>query len=368
MGGLLSASAAYGSSAFQVEGSLHAAFYYASGELRATQSTRFIVAVDGDQWAIRHGYEVTTCDGTNVYAVLLVPDEPKVPATIVPGWYPLQQSYQTTIPWLAFCSARFLEDKDRVVSMPAPWGLAMMDVSTHAYTASVSCFADPPGLPRAARFVTTPKSLARAARSNALRVEGVSAGELERRRLDLEKRLGRNQLGGEYMVRGTTNYNGLTIPTDFELRHFAVRPVASKSRSRPPDNASSRGQTGSSHTYLAALYLGHISRVCKPTTTDYLPHMTNYCDVVDHRFSDRRRHIDYIGYTITNGVWLPTNNAWLCDLFKAKQERKPVVEGIWPRHLVALAILAMVIALPPVVFAVRWYRQKTNENVQRGEP
>jgi hypothetical protein len=327
---------------FQATGEVEYWAYNANGSSYQNYHYDFTLSVSNNQWYIKtiwpdsfiaeHG-----CDGESVFGVIYdyssgtnrVP-----PGDINSGTYPLLTDPYNRVLWLAFASSPYL-DRMADSSMPAPWAGPLVDPYAYAYKTQLERSKVPPRRPMHLKFVADRDLISSAPKNTNL--NNPSKDEIA-----ALSSIPVGFLGGEYFAKTTTNFNGLEIPTEFEMIQYYV-PIG----------------------LPAAKWSGHVSAITLASMESYLPEINRPVSIADYRFRNDEHSVRFINYNLTNRNW-PTekdlNDPDLRQRFLAKinQQVSEPKEYV-PRTPIAV-ILAVVFFVPPlaILFGKIWLA-KTNK-------
>lgn len=190
----------------------------------------------GNQWRIdsryvKNGIQAAYYDGTNVYSSLgILPSNGTnsqggsgaVTVTILPspGGHPLG-NLGLNIPWLAFCSGKYLKMPNRTIPVP------VIDVPGNADSLSfvdkTTTFDDAEGLPKTIELLTSKEHYLSSLDDERL----FRNSRLQNARLTRSFYLPDGLVRFRYTVEASTNFNGRSYPTLF--RYFDYRSVNNSS-------------------------------------------------------------------------------------------------------------------------------------------
>jgi hypothetical protein len=171
------------------------------------------IAVDFPQGRMSVG-----SDGENVYSVQKFDNSPDEHRLVSSETYPWKQDYYITLPWVAYCSASYFNEKTNI---PAPWLNASIFPEASVFSASIKWLESNPRLPESMTFRVAGKRTANDLKKLGwLAPRHFTADELKK--LDWYPE---GFVGAEYSINGVTNVAGLTLPLEFILKVYH----------RPPD-------------------------------------------------------------------------------------------------------------------------------------
>jgi hypothetical protein len=190
--------------------------YNADGSPYKTLNYDFNVCVSNDQWFVKtvwpQSYSVEHGgDGKSVYGVIYDPSSSigVRPANITSGMYPLVMDPYNRVLWLAFASSSYISSKTND-NMPSPWASPFKEPWAYAYGVEVERSKIAPGLPIHLKFIANKKLISSAANNTNLD----NPREADVVRLS---NIHPGFVGGEYIAKETTNYDGLEIPLEFNM-------------------------------------------------------------------------------------------------------------------------------------------------------
>jgi hypothetical protein len=310
--------------------------------------------ISGNQWRIKNfetggSYWERSCDGTNIYHFF------KDNKTTLPGYGGFAESgiipsgaYPVALPWLAYASSSICESN---IEFPVPWSDPRNDPYATAFEPEVRLSTNSPYLPENVTFVLTKERAEKAGTNPWLPTEGISLSDRQFRK-DWMPKEPIGFTGGVYRVTSSTNLQGLTLPTAFELVKFrqAVRRSAT-----------------STNSPIAAIYSGTniIITMLDPTTIS--PKTSDKpIYVMDMRFQDSNLNINYIGYFITNQWITDTNSIGLQRLFVLKKKSIPyfdwkLLRRNW-KFIGIYLLLGITFFLPLVIMIHRVIRSMRRRN------
>jgi len=301
-------------------GELNATFYARTTNVfPQVQKTRFTVELfPGEQWIIHSESDgdevrsVSACDGTNIYTVFYpyASHRDVLVATIYPELYPALLPQGTTIPWLAFCSAAFINKQETQV--PIPWIVAADFPEAHICKSLVDRFREPPFLPHRIQFIVDEERMSRAPTNHLLKVQGLSASDLSWRSINYADIFAPGQKCGEFVVLQATNIGDYRLPIRFvcnayEPRDFNVRAISDRTQSA---------------FYHRASFVGQVLSVSIANKMFSLPNLYDRADIADYRLSNKHLGIDVIAYAISDRQWPITITHRQHELLRAEEERR----------------------------------------------
>ncbi len=277
-----------------------------------------ITAFYGTNWASGNWRSEICGFGSNVYSVLYDPRVPPgtpFPGLVTPGWYPLQESFRVTMPWLAYCSAGSLGPESGGV-LPLPWRHASTDPIAHSALSKT-------GFSNVSRrfpdWVTWTLDASRmdVARSNSvLRREGLSDSERIQRSPDFSLHYRAGDLIGEYQVIEWTDAQGVRIPTRFVLT--AYTPLKDTKRGVQGEKPRAASKGSSTNMYRCLLFEGRATEILLTNTLVQPSPVPGVLSVADYRLSNRRLNIDYIQYQGADGNWKTSVDSQSLALLEAR--------------------------------------------------
>jgi hypothetical protein len=150
-----------------------------------------------------------------------------------------------------------------------------------------------------------------------------------------------NAPGGEFVVKQTTNFDGIQIPIVFELQQFMI-----------PGG------------WCLAKWSGHVTAFSANELSNYLPELPQNVTVSDFRFWSKDQGVFYINYKITNRIWLPETNPYLISLFQAKLSKHNLPPIPAKYNSMFILILLATFCLPPVVIVIRAILVRSNKTTK----
>ncbi|HEV2391382.1 MAG TPA: hypothetical protein VG146_03365 [Verrucomicrobiae bacterium] len=310
-------------------------------------------------WQIRgyfanSNFTVSGCDGTNIYTILYDMEKAEAwsqrprPSWITPGLYPLDVSWQTAIPWLAFASTPYLDQRTND-TLPGCWGLPRNEADMWTCGSEVKRSIEPPFLPLEVNYIVDPGCQKRAVTNNNL-LSAVPNKAIETAIFQYPPGFAY----GEYKVKRTTNWNGLVLPSEFEVRRYYPRYTPRAVYLGPA---------------LVVLFEGKTRTVTRASEEEVVPKSDRPISIADFRFSKRDVGVDFIGYVSTDGSWPSQSDKRLADLFRAKVasstesvkyflKRKRAGSASSTARAAGLLVIACVLLFPLACFALNKMRTK----------
>lgn len=296
----LTAHPSLGAASYEIRGDLVHSGFDRGGTFK--QAIPFFMLVSGEQWQITTApsNSVVTCDGTNIFyldksKLVTLPGRPPQPTncyfvSVEAGPVPsggLSGGNHVRIAWFVYASSRVAATAPD--DLPALWFNARYSIEAHVYASKVKASEKSPYLPESASFTLTEDRFNRAMLSPWLIHEGWPH-EYQR-----PKQIG--PFGFEtatYRVMAVTNVNGLSLPVSFELLLNSPSMQAVESY------------------YGTNIVISEVpARKIEPIASDKL------LRVVDFRFQNSERHIDFIQY-VTKKWIVSTESPDLQLLFQNK--------------------------------------------------
>jgi hypothetical protein len=353
--------------ALYVRGSVKAYDFNQTGESNLVLSAQFhvltgledargcwrVATVFGSNHTITFG-----CDGTNIYDYLLDDTSKEVAAlqiaggTVVPGAYPLNGTWYTVLPWLAFASGEWLERNlnGESVQIPAPWKIPVSDPLAFAYRCEVVRFNGNKSvgvttLPSEIRFYLDRK-----------RLEEIRNGRIESLTTPNSEELARIQSvvppsmsepEAEFLAKGQRTVGGMAVPAEFSLRRYLV--LADRS--------------GLERRILWGAYFGEVEEVKITNAVSFLPEFKRQnLWLTDYRFRDPNGSFDAISYRVTDQQWPSTNDAVAIAAY-AKWKNDPPTRPKRVSGQVRIIILALFGLSGLVLLWWVWLQQKKHRKV-----
>jgi len=258
---------------------------------------------------------------------------------ISPGAHPLA-NLGANLPWLAYCSGNYLRDTGHVIPLP---GAVIRHVQgAFGYASDLETFDDPLGLPKNLVLSASKVLFASAVSHESLIRTGRSALEVQNVRKPVSG-IPEGFIRARYSVLAHTNFDGRQIPISFTYEQYL-----------PATNGASI-QTLSVHGLVVSL---------KSALPPELPLLTSQrYSVVDYRFQDKRKMVDEIHYSITNGKVEPRTNFGLQQIFaksKASSPLDPVIKANFGIYL-----MFIVLVMGPVLVAIPYYIINKNKTKRK---
>ena len=336
---------------FGVNGVIVCNLLRSDGQVFTNYSYDFTARTETNGWNIKvvFGKDHYLCagsDGTNVYTVLEDPKGRKstkssMPGKIVNGSYPLNDDWYITVPWLALCSSSYLNEHG-TANLPAPWVNARIDPTASAFVAEVRRTGGE-ALPASIIFTCKKKS------ADDLKSLGwLNSQHLQGNAFQILETFQEGFVGAEYAVKNSTNFDGIILPTEFELKCFL------------PDKSHS----------LYKVFHGTILQFFRPSRSTFLPEILGPVSVADFRLRDASAGIDFVNYSLTNSDWITPNSSDVQAFFRKKQGMASQMGLILPAVLThtkqVRAIIVMSLAVLTLFPFVWWYwKRKHKKNTQQ---
>ena len=290
---------------FHVEGEMEATIYNASGAVQQTIPAQFAVSVDGTAWEItgyfaNSNYTVSGCDGTNTFTLLCdnaQTREQAQPAWVTPGQYPLDVSWQTAVPWLAFASAAYLDEQTNDV-IPGCWGHPRNEADMWILRSEIKRSADAPFLPLEVNYIVD-RNLQMAAATNGNLLSAIPDNEINTAIFQYRPEF----ICGEYRVTATTNWNGLVLPAAFEVKRYYPKYTPRADYLGPA---------------IIVAFQGRVRGFTSAPLELRIPKTDRLMSISDFRFSKRDVGVDFIRYASSNGDWPSPQEIKAEDLLRAR--------------------------------------------------
>jgi len=216
--------------------------------------------------------------------------------TVTPGGHPLANA-GGNLPWLAFCSGRYLRTPGRVIPLT---GADIRHVpESFGFTDKTEVFADELGLPRSVELFVSTERLRSAWSHESLLRDG-------RVREQPRRTATEGALAARYLVLQHTNFAGWNVPTLFSYEQFK--------------------RDGSKAITVRAF--GSVTDIRLVDMPASFVSATGLYSVVDYRFRDREKVVDEIHYSITNGTVEPATSPELKRLFNSQAAVAPIDPNI----------------------------------------
>jgi hypothetical protein len=305
----------------------------------------FTAIVRSNSWNIKvtfgeEYYLWVGCDGKNVYSILEDPKARKtpqssMPARISPGLYPLCEDWYITIPWLALCSSTYF-DEFGTTNLPAPWLNARHEPTALIFGADVKRAEVESGLPTSIIFEVNKKLKDNLEKSNWL-----DSQYLQATAMDKLNSFDDGFKGSEYTVKTSTNFDGIVLPLEFELKRYL-----------PTQN--------SKDAHLTSIFEGEVTQIFQPTNVSFLPEIKGRASAADFRYRDTSAEVDYVNYTLSNKVWTVSNPSSLQAFYEEKRSRavqmgvlRPTEAAHTKRMRLIIIMLFALITLLPIFWLYR---------------
>ncbi len=327
---------------------------------------QFKVAVKGNTWLVTTIDTVTNgqtlyqgCNGVDVYWMVDGPmldsnthRAKKVDANsgiVTEGIYPLNgMGLCQNLPWLAYCSSKYFAEQlpSGTGSMPAPWKLGLLDRDAGIYSARIDLLPGSFGLPLHIEYQPD-TNLVQQALTNIGNEKEIAASARDDLVLKLSTYFSRiHEPESIFSVLQTTNFEGKTLPLEFQFKTFWFLGAKSKDRSIPMRRA---------QEYITR---GHLSSVRTIEKLDPfpVPSQRNIA-VADYRFYKDPNRIYFLRYK--GEAWLTNkSDPQLISLYgeAIKKSRGRAIGLKLPKIIVASILVAVFfspLAFKKVRFTVR---------------
>lgn len=303
-----------GAEALSVRGRIYAYDFNQSGESNLVLRAEFSVlagmgdakgrwratTVFGSNHAITFG-----CDGTNTYDYLLDDTSKEVAAlqiaggTVVPGSYPLNGTWYTVLPWLAFASGEWIERNadGESVRIPAPWKIPISDPLAFAYRCEMGRSDGDKSSgatmsPSEIRFYLDRTGLEKIRNGKVESLTTPNPEELAR----IQSIVPPNMTEPEAVFTTTRQrtVGGMAVPTEFSMRRYLVLV----------------DRSGQERRILWGAYFGEVVEAYITNVVSFLPEFERQnLWLTDFRFRDPGGSFDAISYKISDQQWPSTNDA-----------------------------------------------------------
>jgi hypothetical protein len=305
----------------------------ARGTVSRVDQWLFLVCVSNHQWFMSHGATNKAADsvieigsdGRDCFQILYYYEKPKRdekryqhPSTVTPGIYP-EAVWPDAFAWLAYASGDYFAAL-KESSLPAPWAIAVADPSSLIYEFKGVFFDDSYRLPKALTWIVSEEL-----------VRKVQPGDPVRNYADfMLKGLSTfppGSTGGVFRVVAWTNFQGQSLPLEFELVRYRV----------PGPGVYER-------------YYGAARRISIPTHRAGPPEIKGAAGVSDYRWQDPELGIGVIGYAITNQAWPGRDDTNLQAIFELKRKHSSVKPPPQTGIRKAITRVALVLLTIPLVW------------------
>lgn len=269
-----------------------------------------------------------------------------VPLTITTGEHPLD-NFGVNLPWLAFCSGRYLNLPNRLIPLP---GAEIRHVpGSFGFRDLTEVFPDGLGLPRSISLLASARLFDKAVRHESL----LRANDyVARLRLGTKPTptLPDGFLKARYEVLSSTNIAGWSFPTAFRYSQYAP-----SHGGEPVGTLTARGD---------------VVGIKFAKEPDMPVSVSERYSVVDYRFRDSTRILDEIHYSLSNQLIQHTSAAALQALYREKQSRAagdPERLRVAGSRIAVVALLITALVVPTVLALVRRVRRREMKTSQRKE-
>jgi hypothetical protein len=253
--------------------------------------------------------------------------EVMIPLTITPGSHPLDDG-GANLPWLAFCSGRYLRVPGRIV--PRAGADIRHYPGAFGFQDQTVTFDDSLGLPYKLELFASLKLLQQATVHHSL----IRAGSPGRLQLALSPNISAPQgfLAARYEALAETNFAGWNLPVKFKYEQFL--PL----------------ETGQSITTV--ILLGEVTSIHRSIypPSSIVSSEKRY-SVVDYRFRHHRKLVDEIHYILDKSEVKPSSDPELQRIYRAAVAAAPIDPMIKGKYGI-YGLFATLIAGPAV--AVFW--------------
>ena len=252
-----------------------------------------------------------------VLATEPIPNDPKQ-VLVTPGEHPLSDEGEVNIPWLAYCSDRFLADRHHLLPLPYPHGMVTDKLFAFGYDVKVERFKDGESLPKRVEFIASKKRMLKSpSNPNILRFQE-NAGA----RFYPESPLSDGFIRAVYSVQRSTNILGITLPLEFRYQQFEEL---------------KDGKFNAQFEYVVVA--NKVEKVS--AVQEVLQEPGNYY-YIDRRFRHDRKLVNSISYNHDSRTPPPVSSARLQKIFQeevSKAQQDPAARLPFYRFLIWLAIL-----------------------------
>jgi hypothetical protein len=277
---------------FEVSGDLDHIMLSTDGSVLTNQVSSFSMIVSGDHWQTKDyksdsSYREITCDDVSIFHfckddTFTLPEKYIYPTGIhvfVESAPIPSGGYAVEIPWLAYASTSVAQTN--CADLPALWLEPRYIPNAHIYKSDIEVYANSPHLPREVTWVVTKERDKAAADNSWLNTEGLEDIRKVYRQLTWNAPAG--FVGGKYKVITMTNIDGLTLPIAFELTTYYL-----------------------STKIPWEIYRGTNIIIKKMASKKIVPNKPGKpIFVVDYRFHDYLKNIDYLQYLAKGWIISP---------------------------------------------------------------
>ena len=282
--------------------------------------------------------EVHYFDGTNTYCFTkglkrvdpkLAPEtifHPLDPALvfldIIPGQHPLG-NMGANVPWLAFCSANYLKQPDRI--LPLPGANIRYRADAFGYIDSTTIFEGAGGLPNSVELFTSYKQFKKGLDDPRL----VRNDDWKLIYAHHSQTIRDGELALRYVAETTTNFFGWRLPSRFSLTQFGV------------------GRDGTWQPDVGAI--GRVLSLRQRSEINSRPFEADIMYATDFRFRHDKKLLHALYYPATNGNILATTDPFLQQLFQKSIDRAPTMSDRSSAKWGLYVLLIAVLLFPPVL-------------------
>jgi hypothetical protein len=242
-------------------------------------------------------------------------------------------------PWMAYCSALYLDQPERLVPIPGPW-LIRHSPYAFGYRDTTVRFEDSLGLPQSIDLYTS-KELMRKSPHRDLLVRNKSMNSI-RTALRTPVPFKDNQLHCRYLVLESTNVGGWNIPLEFRI---AIEPHHHDGR------------------IVGMEVLGTAEHVVQVESVPQFNPAPGKTSVTDMRIKDEGKFLDAIRYTITNEPLPSIDDPRIKEALALIASRAPSdpAPAIRRRILWIYIMTSGILLLPMLIFLVRRFQSRKNK-------
>ncbi|GEM_PF-2948101 len=313
-----------------LEGELSFSFFRPNGTLMTNQTATFSVERGSTNWGLNvivpgGGMWRYYSNGSEVvggyYGEFDDPsiNNPRQPVTAWLGRNPLD-NYYVELPWLAYLTDGWLTN-----DIPAPWLDSQYQSEAHAFKAVARLNGNSPELPEEVVFTTDDGRMQSATMSPMLHRERVTKEERGLIRKEVSLPLGFTS--AVYKANSWAQRSGGAFPKEFELVKY-----------QDTADAVNFGK-------VQLKFTGRLTNLTE-STGRLMPPIYRNTLVIDRRFRDDRKVVDFIHYQLDDKPLPQTTDSNLVSLFEAKLAAAPFDVSYRMRRLVAYALFVLLLIVP----------------------
>ena len=305
----------------------------------------FLVCVSNEQWFVSlrygpHHWQEIGCDGKDVYRIHYFPEPHGAPAVVTPGVTPQNVMHDAGLLWLAFCSGTYFLTNDGR-DLAVPWEMNAWDPFAHAYELKGSFTNEEYRLPVFVWLEVSQRRLDQASQHPQLRPARVRKEDVARLAQLLV-----GTTGAVYRAWDWRAVGGVLVPSQFEVEIMYHR-------WREDEKQEPLGDEG-----VFLRYRGYITNMLAAVDHVGPPPLRGPQGVTDFRLHDVRVGLEYVQYSVTNGVWLRTNDPVVWAAFEQRRRFMQEYLGLREQDGDSVAVVSRVVVLGAMMVtsvAVGWW-------------